>query len=75
MSLDRLDVRFKLSAELHAQLKVICELDDIQVCDFVEALVIPVVKKRVHDAIELADKLHRAGITGHARDYPGVAGK
>jgi len=78
MSLERKDVRFKLSAEDHARLKAICEIEEIEetdMDDFVEALVVPVVRKRVHEAIELADKLQRAGITGHGREYPGEASR
>ena len=75
MSLDRLDVRFKLDHVLHAQLKAICATDGTEINDFVEALVIPVVRKRVHEAIELAERLQRAGIAGHAGEHPGGAGK
>ena len=75
MSLERKDVRFKLGAEDHARLKAICEIDGTDIDDFVEALVVPVVRKRVHEAIELADKLHRAGLIGHSRDYLGEVGR
>ena len=75
MSLERKDVRFKLSAEDHTRLKAICEIEGTAIDDFVEALVVPVVRKRVHEAIELAEKLHRAGITGQSREYPWEASR
>ena len=71
MSLERKDVRFKLSAEDHARLKAICEIEETDIDDFIEALVVPVVRKRVHAAIELADKLRRAGISSHSREFQG----
>ena len=75
MSLERKDVRFKLSAEDHARLKAICEIEETDMDDFVEALVVPVVRKRVHEAIELAEKLQRAGISGHGREFPREASR
>lgn len=74
MALERKDVRFKLDAELHAQLKAICDLDDIDIGEYIESLVVPVVHKRVHDAMVLADRLHRVGITGRAARTSGKSG-
>lgn len=68
MALDRKDVRFKLDAELHAQLKAICDVDERDIGEFIESIVVPVVLKRVHDATVLADRLHRAGKAGNARE-------
>lgn len=68
MSLERKDVRFKLDPEVHAQLKAICDHEGVDMGDFVEALVKPVVSKRVHDAIALANKFQRLGISGNGRD-------
>ena len=68
MSLERKDVRFKLDPEVHAQLKAICDHEGIDMGDFVEALVKPVVIKRVHDAIALATKFQRLGISGSGRE-------
>lgn len=71
MSLERKDVRFKLSAEDHARLKAICEIEETDIDDFIEALVVPVVRKRVHEAIELADRIQRSGISSHCRENTG----
>jgi hypothetical protein len=71
MSLPRQDVRFKLDAVAHAQLKAICEQDGTDINDFMEALLLPVINKRVHDAIELANKFQRLGISGNARESSG----
>jgi len=75
MSLERKDVRFKLNADTHTQLKAICDLEEIEISDFVEAVLVPVIAKRVHDAIALTDRLQRAGVSGNPRSIRGVAGK
>ena len=74
MSLERKDIRAKLDPDTHAQLKAICDVDGVDMGDFIEACVLPVVQKRVHDAMVLTDALQRQGITGNNRESPGVAG-
>ena len=69
MSLERQDVRFKLDAVVHGQLRAICDSDGVDINDFVEKIVVPVVKKRVHDAIELANRLHKAGLIGKTGEF------
>lgn len=64
MSLDRQDVRFKLSADMHAKLKAICAVDDIDMGVYVEMQLIPVIEKRIHDAMVLANELQHQGLTG-----------
>ena len=44
MALDRKDIRAKLDADMHAKLKAICEFDDIDIGEFIEALLIPVIE-------------------------------
>ena len=63
MSLERKDVRGYLDADLHAALIAICEADGITSAEFIERLLVPVIQKRIHDAITLADFLQRHGIT------------
>lgn len=74
MSLDRKDIRAKLDPDRHAQLRAICEIDGVDMGDFIEAALLPVIAKRVHDAIELADRLRGLGMSGKSREWPGVAG-
>lgn len=74
MSLDRKDIRAKLDPDKHAQLRAICEIDGIDMGDFIEAALLPVITKRVHDAIELAARLQRAGIAGSEKARPGITG-
>lgn len=74
MSLDRKDVRAKLDDDMHAAFKAICEQDDVDMGVFIERLLVPVIQKRVHDAMVLAEKLQRLGITGSGRESPGAPG-
>lgn len=74
MSLDRKDIRAKLDPDAHAQLRAICEIDGLDMGDFIEAALLPVIAKRVHDAIELAARLQRAGISGSGMAKPGTSG-
>jgi hypothetical protein len=75
MSLDRKDVRAKLDPDLHAALKAICEIDNADMGEWIEAQLVPVIRKRMHDATVLAAELQRLGITWNGRESPGAGGK
>lgn len=68
MSLDRKDIRASLDADLHAALKEICDLDGVTTAEFIESLLAPIIRKRIHDTIELADRLRRVGISRNDLD-------
>lgn len=68
MSLERKDVRASLDADLHAALKEICDLDGVTTAEFIEALLVPVLRKRIHDTMELSERLRRRGISGRDPD-------
>ena len=74
MSIERKDIRSKLDAQVHAQLKIICECDVVEMGDFIEAVLLPVIARRVHDAIELSAKLHGLGKSGTVRESQGKPG-
>lgn len=75
MSLERQDARCKLDPEDHAALLAICDLDGVTIAEFVERLLVPVIRKRVHDAIELHHRIGHLGIPGNNRETPGEAAK
>lgn len=68
MSLERKDIRAKLDHELHAALKVICDTDGVDMGEWIEAQIVPVIEKRIHDAMVLAEAFQRQGIPGNRRD-------
>ena len=73
MALERKDIRAKLDAELHAALKAMCDLDGVDMGEWIEAQLVPVIKKRIHDATVLATEFQRLGITGSGREKRGEA--
>lgn len=74
MSLERKDIRAKLDPDKHAQLRAICEIDGVDMGDFIESVLLPEIAKRVHAAIELAARLQRLGISGSEKSQPGISG-
>lgn len=74
MALERKDVRLKLDADVHTALKEICDVAGVDVGDFCESILVPEIRRRSHEAIELAERLARRGITGNFREFPGQPG-
>jgi hypothetical protein len=68
MSLDRKDIRAKLDADVHAKLRAICDADNIDMGLYIEQVLVPVIEKRVHDAIMLVRSLPHPGKTGSDRE-------
>jgi hypothetical protein len=68
MSIERKDVRAKLDPELHAALVEICNLDGIEIAEYIERLLVPAIRARCSGAIELSKRLQRAGFSGSGRE-------
>ena len=68
MSLERQDVRAKLDSEDHRALVAICNIDGLTIAEFIERTVVPVIRKRVHDANVLAHDFPIPGISGNGRE-------
>ena len=75
MSLERQDVRAKLDPDDHRALVAICNIDGLTIAEFIERLVVPVIRKRVHDANLLAHEFPVAGTSGRGRESLGGRGK
>lgn len=75
MSLERKDVRAKLDADLHSALSVLCDVDGCDLGEFIERELVRVIVKRCHAASVIAERTASLGITGNAREKPGVGGK
>lgn len=71
MSLERKDVRAKLDPELHTALKIFADLDGVTEAQFIEDIVVPVIRRRIADATVAVEKLTDAGLIGKNRDSPG----
>lgn len=69
MSLERKDIRLKVDADVHQALLAICEADGLDISEFVESLIVPIVVKRVHRAHHIAS---RVPVLGKIRSKPGI---
>lgn len=69
MALERKDVRFKCDPDGHAQLSFVAyDIDGLDIGEWVEALVMAEVKRRVHEARLIADRFPSVPISGSARE-------
>jgi hypothetical protein len=78
MSLERKDVRCKLDPNEHEALKVISDADGMDLSEWVEQLILLEINRRAaiaREAISLAERLERLGISGQIREKPVTAGK
>ena len=69
--LERKDVRLKLDADVHAGLDALAEVDRTGIADLAEEVIADYVRRRVHDASLIVEKLTRAGISGKAGERRG----
>lgn len=74
MSLERKDVRAKLDPDMHTALAVLCEIDQLDIGEFVERELVAVIRARVHAATVIAERTARLGIPGNARERQGTPG-
>lgn len=75
MALERKDIRAKLDPDMHAALAILCEVDALDIGEFVERELVRVIRERVHAATVIAQRTERLGISGSSRESQGTAGK
>lgn len=68
MSLERKDVRAKLDHDTHAALEILCEVQGVTQAQFIESVLAPVIRRRVHEATLIAARVTVSGIAGNNRD-------
>lgn len=68
MSLDRKDVRFKIDPDRHDVLARIARADDVEIGEWVEALVAAEVDRQLHRATIVAGSLPAPGKSGSGRE-------
>ena len=74
MSLPRQDIRSKLDPEVHAKLKVLCRVHDVEMTDLIESILVPAIENKCHEAMLVMQELQREGISGSRRKQPGING-
>jgi hypothetical protein len=62
MALDRKDARTTLDHDVHAQLLMYADKDQVTVAEYIERLVVSDVTTRSRDAIETVERLRSLGI-------------
>lgn len=72
MSLERKDIRAKLDPEMHRALTVIADAERLDIGEFVERLLVQVIRDRVHAATLIAAETSHLGILGPQRELPGI---
>ncbi len=72
MSLERKDVRAKLDPELHEALAVLADIDQIDIGSFIEREIVRVIRARLQVASETHERTAHLGISGKARELPGM---
>lgn len=68
MSLPRKDIRAKLDPDMHEALVAVCERERCEIAEFVEFVLVEVLKRELHASSLLspiADRLKKAGIALH----------
>lgn len=75
MSLERKDIRGKLDPELHTALKIFADLDGVTEAEFIEAIIVPVLRRRIADATLAVSALQKAGIIGNNHEDAGALAK
>lgn len=68
MSIARKDVRAKLDADMHAAMKAIAEADGLDVGEWIESILVPEIKRRIHAARLIAERVARMGKNGTNRE-------
>lgn len=68
MSLERKDIRAKVDADVHEALVRICRARGVEIAVFVEALLVPEVKRIVHEANIISASSALLGKSGSGRE-------
>lgn len=71
MSLERKDVRAKIDPDMHEALLVLCEVDQLDIGEFIERELVNIIRRRVHEASLIAQRTARLGIIGNRRETQG----
>jgi hypothetical protein len=73
VSLDRKDIRAKLDPDVHKALCLLCEVDKVDLAEFIERELIRIIEARVHAAQYIAAHAPALGFSGKASGKAGSA--
>jgi hypothetical protein len=72
--LERKDFRGKLDPRWHELMRAVADADGVGDGEWIEALIVRELQKRVHAASLIDAAARRAGISGNDRESPGMSG-
>lgn len=72
--LDRKDFRGKLDPKWHELMRAVADAEGVGDGEWIEALIVRELQRKVHVATVIASAARRAGIAGNAGESPGIAG-
>lgn len=75
MSLDPKDLRLKLERDVHAALDALADIEGVGLAEYAERIVGEFVRRRVHEATVLTERVGRSGISGKRWESPGKSGR
>lgn len=64
MTIERKDLRIKLTSDDHAGLTLLAEADQLELAEWAEAVLVKAIRHRIHAAILVAGRAQRLGIAG-----------
>jgi predicted HicB family RNase H-like nuclease len=68
MSLERKDIRAKVDPTVHEHLRILAEVEGIDIGEWIERELVKVISDRVHAATLIASAVARLGRTGSGRE-------
>lgn len=74
MSLERKDFRGKPAAEWHELMRAVADADGVGDGEWIEALIVRELRRRVHAASVIAAAARRTGLSGNVRESAGMSG-
>lgn len=74
MSLERKDFRGRLDPAWHDLMRAVADAEGVSDGEWIEALILRELERRVHVASVISAAAERAGIAGNGRESPGKPG-
>lgn len=72
--LTRKDIRAKVDPDVHTALREICDVEGVEISEFVERLIVREVRECVHRANLISEKTRHLGFVGNRRSKRGSSG-
>lgn len=68
MSLERKDIRLKVTSDMHAMVQILAEVSDVEIAEYVESILSRFVNDEITKSMIVASRMSRLGIAGKIRE-------